>query len=275
MNIRNIAAVVASYLAALCWATPEATAGLISGGTPLPNPIITQDSGTIGNATASTHVTLMPFPTAAADVSIKGIGAANAIASVRYLVQVNGPTPNVVVPLQLESTVTWLQVGLTNDTNYVAAAQIWVGRPPGQPLNVVNGLQFLSGSTPPTGGGSSTSVVEIDSNVGVPFIVQVDATSEVSTLNPFGGVPSLTALNVMADPVISFAPGFDSTGYTLQFSPGVGNGTVPEPSTLTLLGIAAVCSLGYGWRKRRISNQDLRCPDWQCPQRRRLHAQHP
>ena len=26
---------------------------------------------------------------------------------------------------------------------------------------------------------------------------------------------------------------------------------VPEPSTLTLLGIGAVCSLGYGWRRRR------------------------
>lgn len=35
------------------------------------------------------------------------------------------------------------------------------------------------------------------------------------------------------------------------------NGTpavaAPEPSTLTLLGIGAVCSLGYGWRRRRQS----------------------
>jgi hypothetical protein len=27
--------------------------------------------------------------------------------------------------------------------------------------------------------------------------------------------------------------------------------TVPEPSTVTLLGIGAACSLGYGWRRRR------------------------
>lgn len=31
-----------------------------------------------------------------------------------------------------------------------------------------------------------------------------------------------------------------------------GVGAVPEPSTLTLLGIGAVCSLGYGWRRRKL-----------------------
>jgi PEP-CTERM motif len=260
MNIRNIAPVVACYFAALCWATSEATAGLISGGTPLPNPVITEYAAPIGNATPIAHAKLMPVPTATADVSIEGIGAANAVASLRYQVLVNGPTPNVMVPLQMESTVSWFQVGLTNATNFVADAQIWEGSPPGQPLNIVNGLLFQSGDTLPTGGGSSTTLVSIGAFVGTPFTVEVDATSEVSTLDPFGGVSDQTVLNVVADPVISFAPGFDSTGYTLQFSPGVGNATVPEPSTLTLLGIAAVWSLGYGWRKRRISTQDLRTP---------------
>jgi hypothetical protein len=34
--------------------------------------------------------------------------------------------------------------------------------------------------------------------------------------------------DALADPVISFAPGFDSTGYSIELSEGVGN-TVPEP----------------------------------------------
>ena len=51
------------------------------------------------------------------------------------------------------------------------------------------------------------------------------------------------------DPVISFAPGFDSTGYSLAVSPGMGNqaSTVPEPATWMLLSTAA---LGWGCSRR-------------------------
>jgi hypothetical protein len=42
----------------------------------------------------------------------------------------------------------------------------------------------------------------------------------------------------------------DSTGqHGFLYQPDVS--AVPEPSTLTLLGIGAVCSLGYEWRRRR------------------------
>jgi len=44
------------------------------------------------------------------------------------------------------------------------------------------------------------------------------------------------------DPVITFAPGFDSTGFSLEFAPGVGNepdtaSAVPEPSSLIVSSI--------------------------------------
>jgi hypothetical protein len=59
------------------------------------------------------------------------------------------------------------------------------------------------------------------------------------------------------DPVITFAPGFDSTGFSLEFSPGVGNepdsgpgiGT-PEPSTLVMSSIAFVI-WGVVWAYRQ------------------------
>jgi hypothetical protein len=43
------------------------------------------------------------------------------------------------------------------------------------------------------------------------------------------------------DPVISFAPGFDSTGYEIVVSPGIGNqaASVPEPGTWALFGLGA------------------------------------
>jgi hypothetical protein len=64
---------------------------------------------------------------------------------------------------------------------------------------------------------------------------------------------------VIADPVITFAPGFDSTGFSLEFSPGVGNdpdpgpgsGT-PEPSTLVLSSIVfGVWGLVWAYRQRQ------------------------
>ena len=60
---------------------------------------------------------------------------------------------------------------------------------------------------------------------------------------------NVTTVTAFADPVIHFADGFDSTGYSIQVSPGIGNGaaSVPEPGTLALL----VVSLGWlaGWAK--------------------------
>ncbi len=57
--------------------------------------------------------------------------------------------------------------------------------------------------------------------------------------------PSVFVFTVtaLADPVIRFAPGFDSTGYSLAFSPGIGNTSpVPEPATSGLLALG----LGLG-----------------------------
>lgn len=59
---------------------------------------------------------------------------------------------------------------------------------------------------------------------------------------------------VLLDPRFSFAPGFDATGYSLAFSPGIGNGgasVVPEPGVqaMTLLGLAGLAA----WRRRRAT----------------------
>jgi hypothetical protein len=59
---------------------------------------------------------------------------------------------------------------------------------------------------------------------------------------------------IIIDPVLTFGPGFDSTGYSLVFSPGVANGVAnaPEPSAATLLlpGSAALLFRRQSFRGR-------------------------
>jgi hypothetical protein len=47
-------------------------------------------------------------------------------------------------------------------------------------------------------------------------------------------------VTAFVDPIISFAPGFDSTVYSILVSPGIINGDsmIPEPASFTLAGLA-------------------------------------
>jgi hypothetical protein len=43
-----------------------------------------------------------------------------------------------------------------------------------------------------------------------------------------------------------------TSGFVNEFRILVAQATaVPEPASLTLLGLGAICTLGYGWRRRR------------------------
>jgi hypothetical protein len=85
-----------------------------------------------------------------------------------------------------------------------------------------------------------------DARVNEPYSIYLDAFASVRATNqPF----STSLAEVTIDPVISFAPGFDSTGFSIAESSGIGNeaSTVPEPATWTLLLAAA-----FGWGCSRM-----------------------
>jgi hypothetical protein len=104
-----------------------------------------------------------------------------------------------------------------------------------------------------TGGPSSPYGAVIEVRVNDPNSIFLDARASVAATNqPF----STSLAEVTIDPVISFGPGFDSTGFSIVESSGIGNvaSTVPEPATWTLLSIVA---LGWGCSRmrRRIARE--------------------
>ena len=101
-----------------------------------------------------------------------------------------------------------------------------------------------------TGGPANSYEVQFEARVNEAYPIFLDATAGVHAINTPFSTSSAEATN---DPVLSFAPGFDSTGYSIAVSPGVGNqaSTVPEPATWMLLSTAALAWIA-GHRLRRM-----------------------
>ena len=100
-----------------------------------------------------------------------------------------------------------------------------------------------------TGGPSSPYGVPFEARVNTVYSIFLDANAFVQSTNqPF----STSSAEATLDPVISFGPGFDSTGFSIALSPGIGNegSAVPEPSTWMFLSIATL-ALVSGHRLRR------------------------
>jgi len=63
-----------------------------------------------------------------------------------------------------------------------------------------------------------------------------------------------TTVSALVDPMIGFDPSFNSTGFSLELSPGVGNefipSSVPESSTLFLTGAALLGAIAVRSRRQ-------------------------
>jgi len=102
-----------------------------------------------------------------------------------------------------------------------------------------------------TGGPSSPYGLSFEVRVNTAYSIFLDANASVQATNqPF----STSYAESTLDPVISFGTGFDSTGYSIAVSPGIGNeaSTVPEPATWILLSTATLALIS-GHRLRRMT----------------------
>ena len=78
-----------------------------------------------------------------------------------------------------------------------------------------------------TGGPGSPYGVPFEARVNTAYSIFLDANATVQATNqPF----STSSAEATLDPVISFGPGFDSTGYSIALSPGIGNEASSVPT---------------------------------------------
>ncbi len=228
-------ATVLAASAALGWSAPEARAGLV-----LSSPVVTTDVTGEGD----TLVDRLPAPRVFATTILSG----TAEARMSYDFVVDGP-PGEFIPVVVTSTLSYS----ASETNSLSAwiAQAAVGISGGQ-----SGGQFeqiINRSDLPV---FSKDVVFIDGVISQ-TLVQVNISAFVADFIVAGTHPPNSLISAKADPVISFAPGFDSTGFTIVLPPGVGNSfdsgsATPEPSTLVLSSITfGMWGVVWAYRQRK------------------------
>jgi hypothetical protein len=236
------------YAAALCFASGEAMAVTLPCCGVLSAPVITTNNfgaGASGGAQAE--------PTVAAWAAVvAGPGYAAAAASVvtdAYDFVVLGPS-GATAPLTIDAFAAYSATGVV--TTLTQGSTLW-----GASAAVsFEDDPVVTTQTHPPGALAYGHVGVLFANVIVSAIYTITVSAEASANNQ--EVNAVTDVIAYADPQVSFAPGFNSTGYSLEFSPGVGNGPprdsialpIPEPGTLTLVGLGGAGLLARVRRRR-------------------------
>jgi hypothetical protein len=235
-------------IVALCFASEEAMAVTLPCCGVLSNPVISKNTyGTGGSGGAQAE------PTAAAWASaVAGPGyasAANAIVTDAYEFSVLGPS-GATAPLTIAAFAAYSATGVV--TTLTQGSTLW-----GASAAVsFEDDPVVTTQTHPPGALSYGHLGVLFANVLVGAIYTITVSAEASANNQ--EVNAVTDVIAYADPQVSFAPGFNSTGYSLEFSPGIGNGppgdsialSIPEPGTLTLVGLGGAGLLARIRRRR-------------------------
>ena len=191
-------------------------------------------------ATASGSASIIPSPTISVSASIENGGyQAIAYQSFSYYFAVSSSV-NTVIPVIFTAT------GMVSPSSTTAnQAELTVN-------STLDGSLLLSTgacqSSP--GGGCGTSPYKQPSfAIAQQIMVSTNVAYEVQeSVYALAQVTYQTSSTSMIDPVISFAPGVDTTGLTFEFSDNVGNvAAVPEPATwaMMILGFAGVGFMAY------------------------------
>ena len=219
MKAFSLALPIAVTLFTSAVATPYAV------GDPLPDPT----SSITGNGTVS----LSPDASVFADAVIGPGQSGGSTATLTYDFEVSGPTGGyATIDITGEALVAFS--GVEDGTYFNVGAGIALGG---------GGLQsaFCSSNYDPADcvlGVNDTFVQGVVDNTEY----QLKLSAEVSAENYYTG--ATTTVSALVDPMISFDPSFNSAGFSLELSPGVGNefipfSSVPEPPT-SFLTVAAI-----------------------------------
>jgi len=182
-------------------------------------------------------------------------GTGTSIVQVQYFFRVDGPANNLTVPITITGRIAIEASGAEFAQNKIwgvtaqLIAQSYNGQF-GSPLLEEIDHQLATVDCNPNGEGPVPSPPPIGTCAAPQQEKEV-----VLTLSTRTGADNSVVLNAAAnnreprfvssfdslvDPIISFAPGFDPTGYTIVFSDGIGN-SAPEPSSTALLGLFLGC----------------------------------
>jgi hypothetical protein len=197
---------------------------------------------TTGNGTIS----LSPDASVFASAVIGPGESGGSSATLSYDFEITGPAnADAIIDITGETLVAYY--GVASGSYFNVSAGIALGG---------GGLQsaFCSSGYNPSDcvlGVDDTIVQGIDDNTEYTLNLSADVSAE----NYYTG--ATTTVTALVDPMISFDPSFNSTGFSLEISPGVGNelisASVPEPSTLIMTGAAFLLGSRAvrSWRRRR------------------------
>jgi hypothetical protein len=201
-------------------------------------------SGTFCGGGETGEIENLPAPLAYAHVTGKG----SSRAEIQSWFRVDGPLDNLQVPIQIAGQVriragnAVFKKGLVWGTTAQLIAISFDGQL-GPGLNQVD-YQFRTVDCSPLSEGDlpveppipSCPAREQDQPVLLMLNTLTGADNEISMVAAANNQEAFGAdFDAVVDPVISFAPGFDATGYAITLSDGVGNTAAPEPSSALLM----------------------------------------
>ncbi len=180
----------------------------------------------------------LPAPSASISTSA-GLGQASTVsAEIFYYFEIVGPSDGIPVPISVAATVGYSEAGAkltgTPSTFFNVFASVTV-LPSYDPSALVHGGTSLGVGCET---GFTCTVTSLSGTLSANIISGAVNAMQVSAFGAIDNslVNANTSVSAIADPVISFAPGFDATGYSIILSEGIGNSpAVPEPATLALL----------------------------------------
>jgi hypothetical protein len=167
-------------------------------------------------------------------------------AEVAYFYEVHGPPSTTPIPIVLNTYVEFLSsVGTNRSYSIQGTAQTR--------LDGVSASGFLVATSAVSDSTRPPAATQLFTYAfpNTQYDIALIANNLTTYNNGTPGYDPAISASVFIDPVLSFAPGFDSTGYAITFSDGIGNGAtpaVPEPATFGMF--AGGLFLVWGCRLR-------------------------